>query len=292
MTTTTVRTQRDRYAVHISTALDHAPVGKPHARFSDPLPPVLPPDAFLKELTHMIVKSPDANVSLFYDHLIAKRIPLDGIQQWIKQWYYDSRTYPSVIAMLAANCSYCMEGRQFMGTNLAEELGEFNPAKEHPTLVRRLAKALGVEEDEIEFADPFPETLLYVEYRMHLVRHFHWLEALAAGSYAIELTIPGRFTKIANALREQFDLDDDALAIFGIHAGDDALQQDYGGDVYHAMEAGNLIKKYATTAEMQQRIRTAIWRSIEARKVYQWGLYREIILRKHPVWQTLTAPPA
>ncbi|MFL6651841.1 MAG: TenA family transcriptional regulator, partial [Sulfurifustaceae bacterium] len=269
---TTVRDHRNLNAHHLSASLAHAPVGKPHARFSDPLPPALPPDAFLKDLTNMIVKSPAANVSTFYDHFFARQIPLAGVQEWVKQWYYDSRTYPSVIAQLTANCSYCFEARQFMGTNLAEELGEFNPAKEHPTLVRRLGAALGVSEEEMEFADPYPETLLYVEYRMHLVRDYHWLEALAAGSYAIELTIPGRFTKIAKTLREQFGLNDHDLEIFGIHAGDDDLEKDYGGDVYHAMEAGNLLKKYATTAEMQQRVRTAVWRSIEARKVYQWGL--------------------
>lgn len=288
---TTVRDLRNANAPRLSTSLNHAPVGKPHARMSDPLPEVMAPDAFLKDLTQMIVKSPDANVSTFYDHLIAKQLPREGVQQWIKQWYYDSRTYPSVIAQLTANMSYCMEGRQFMGTNLAEELGEFDPAKEHPTLVRRLAQALGVTEDEIEFAEPFPETMLYVEYRMHLARDFHWLEALAAGSYAIELTIPGRFTKIANALREQFGLRDEDLEVFHIHAGDDELEQDYGGDIYHAMEAGNLIKKYATTADMQQRVRTAVWRSIEARKVYQWGLYREIVLKRHPAWQSMTAAP-
>ncbi|HEX8535995.1 MAG TPA: hypothetical protein VF664_00930, partial [Cystobacter sp.] len=51
------------------------------------------------------------------------------------------------------------------------------------------------------------------------------------------------------------------------------------------MEASNLIRKYAVTAEMQERVRLAVWRSVEARKVYQAGLFREIILKKDPNWK-------
>lgn len=280
-----VRDVREANEAHLDIKLDHAPIGKPTRRLSDPLPTALPPEQFVKELTNHIVKSAAANVGPFYEELIAGRIPIEGLREWIKQWYFDSRTFPSVIAQIAANATYYYDARQFMGANLAEELGEFNPAREHPVLVRQLGRALGVSDEELEFAEPYPETLLYVEYRQHLVRDFHWLEAIAAGSYAIELTIPGRFRKIARALKNQLKLNDEALEVFRIHAGDEELELDYGGDVKHAMEASNLISKYAVTAEMQERVRLAVWRSVEARKVYQAGLFREIILKRDPNWK-------
>jgi pyrroloquinoline quinone (PQQ) biosynthesis protein C len=286
----TVRQVRDRHADELKPSLDHAPVGMPTTRLTDPLPEALPPDEFVKQLTDEVTGSAAANIGPFYERLIAEQIPLEGVQEWVKQWYIDSRMFPSVIAHITANAGYFYDARQFMGANLAEELGEFNPAREHPVTVRNLGRGLGVSEEEMEFAEPYPETLLYVEYRNHLVRDFHWLEGLAAGSFAIELTIPNRFRQIARALSHQFGLDDEALEVFRIHAGDERLEHDYGGDDKHAEEAASLLRKYAVTAEMQQRIRLAIWRSIQARRVYQWGLYREIILKRHPAWETVNTP--
>ncbi|MFI5781679.1 TenA family transcriptional regulator [Nocardia sp. NPDC051570] len=283
-----VRDTRTEHEAELNANLDHAPIGKPQTRLSEPLPPELPPDEFVKELTNEVMNSAAANIGPFYEQLIAKKIPIEGVRDWVKQWYIDARIFPSVIAQIAANSYYFYDARQFMGANLAEELGEFNPSREHPVTVRQLGRALGVSDEELEFAEPYPETLLYVEYRQHLVRDYHWLEGLAAGSFAIELTIPGRFRRIAAALREQFDLDDEALEVFRIHAGDERLELDYGGDDKHAEEASNLLRKYAVGAELQQRIRLAIWRSIQARKVYQWGLYREICLKRNPAWETLT----
>lgn len=269
--------------------LAHATVGKPSSRLTDPLPVAQDPKEFVDELTAEVLNSAAANIGPFYERLIAQRIPLKGVQEWVKQWYIDSRMFPSVIGQIAANAGYFYDARQVMGANFAEELGEFNPAREHPVTVRQLARALGVTDEELEFAEPYPETLLYVEYRQHLVRDSHWLEGLAAGSFAIELTIPNRFRQMAKALSAQFDLDDEALEVFRIHAGDERLELDYGGDDKHAGEAQELIRKYAVTAEMQHRVRLAMWRSIEARKVYQWGLFREICLKQDPLWDNIVA---
>jgi pyrroloquinoline quinone (PQQ) biosynthesis protein C len=288
----TVRQARTEHAGELQANLDHAPVGWPMTRLADPPPAAVSPDDFAKELTDEVMGSPDANIGPFYERLIAEEVPLEGAREWVKQWYIDARMFPSVIAQITASAGYHYDARQFMGANLAEELGEFNPAREHPVTVRKLGLALGVAEEDMEFAEPYPETLLYVEYRQHLVRDFHWLEALAAGSFAIELTIPNRFRKVGAALKHQFGLDDDALVVFGIHAGDERLELNYGGDEKHAEEAANLIRKYAVTAEMQQRVRLAVWRSIQARRVYQWGLYREIVLKRHPAWGEVNARPA
>lgn len=50
--------------------------------------------------------------------------------------------------------------------------------------------------------------------------------------------------------------------------------------------AASAANRFAQEDEIAEAFHT-----IEARKVYQWGLYREIVLKKHPAWQTLTAPP-
>ncbi|WNG13554.1 hypothetical protein [Cystobacter fuscus] len=110
-----VRNVRDANENQLDTKLDHAPIGKPTRRLSDPLPEAQPPEQFVKELTNHIVKSAAANVGPFYEELLAGRIPIEGLREWIKQWYFDSRTFPSVIAQIAASATYYYDARQFMG---------------------------------------------------------------------------------------------------------------------------------------------------------------------------------
>jgi pyrroloquinoline quinone (PQQ) biosynthesis protein C len=119
------------------------------------------------------------------------------------------------------------------------------------------------------------------------VRDGNFLEGLAAGLLAVELAIPERYLKIGQALKNFFQVPHEALEFLWLHAGDPTRQGDYGGDVQHAEEATTLIKKYATTAGMQDRLRLALWRSLEARKVYQWGLYRACVLQHDPQFASL-----
>jgi len=66
--------------------LAHAPIGKPTTRLSDPPPKAQDPDEFVKELTAEVLNSAAANIGPFYERLIGKRIPLEGVQEWVKQW--------------------------------------------------------------------------------------------------------------------------------------------------------------------------------------------------------------
>lgn len=262
--------------------LSHHPSLGPQHRLSDPLPAQLAPDAFVDELVRMIRADKDSSVGPFYRAMFQGRLTLEGARAWIKQWYYEARTFPPLVAQVIANCDLQYDVRQLVGANLIEELGELDPLREHPRLLKKIGNALGVSDAEMEFVTPIPEVLMFVEYRHKLVRDGSFLEALAAGLLAVELAIPGRYLKIGEALKKYFDVSHEALEFLWIHAGDPNRKGDYGGDVEHAAEATTMIKKYANSAGMQDRVRLALWRSLEARKVYQWGLYRACVLDLDP----------
>ncbi len=277
--------RRQQIEKHTQDALHH-PCLPPHQRLTDPLPATLDPEAFVQSLVASIGSDEESALGPFYRALCAGRVTLEGARLWIKQWYFEARTFPPLVAQVIASCDLYYDVRQLIGANLLEELGELNPQREHPQLLKKIGNALGVSDAEMEFAQPIPEVLIFVDFRHKLVRDGNFLEALAAGLLAVELAIPGRYRKIGKALKEQFNISHDALEFLWLHAGDPTRKADYGGDVEHAAEATGMIKKYATSAGMQDRVRLALWRSLEARKVYQWGLYRACVLDLDAEFQT------
>src|SRR5690606_718782 len=91
---------------------------------------------------------------------------------------------------------------------------------------------------------------------------------------------------IAKTMKEVYNLQDDDLEFFYVHTGEN-MPNGYGGDANHISESLNFIKKYATTAEMQERVRQAVWRSVESRKCAHWGLFRHIILNNDSAFKNL-----
>jgi pyrroloquinoline quinone (PQQ) biosynthesis protein C len=260
----------------------HHPSLGPHGRLTDALPATLSSEAFIADLAAMLRSDTDAAIGPFYRALFDGLVTREGAQTWIKQWYYEARTFPPLVAQVIANSDVYYDARQLMGANLREELGELVPSREHPKLLKKIGAALGVRDEEMEFVKPIPEILVYTEYRHKLVRDGNVLEAIAAGPLAAEFSIPDRYIKIGAALKARFGVSHDALEFLWIHAGDPSVAGNYGGDVQHTAESTNLIKKYATTAGQQDRVRLALWRSLEARKVYQWGLFRACVLEQDP----------
>ena len=281
----TTNQTRDKH----DSSLDHPAWGGPMNRFNDSPPKLMAPDEFAQDLMNYVMSSTEADMSPFYQYLVAGQLSLEQVHEWIKQFYYDARSFPPLMAQIIANSQLQYDIRHMYGVNLAEELGEFNPQKEHPVLLIEVGKALGMKAEDIEFAQPIPEVLVFTEYRTKLVRDLPPLEGVAAGSLTTEATIVTRYRKIHNSLRKNYNLPSSADEFFYVHTGG-ASENDYGGDTNHTNEAMDVIKKYATTAELQERCRQAVWRSLEARKVYQWGLFRHIVLKNNPVYQGLLKP--
>jgi len=268
-------------AITVPERLDHQSWTHLHERRRE-LPEAQPPGLFVRELARQIGRDGENNIGkllkMFYDGQLSR----EQVKDWVAQWYYQARAFPSLIAQLIANSAGYYGLHERFSINVYEELGAGNPQKEHPLLLRRCAVALGASDEEVEFVTPYPETLLYVEYRAKLVRDTSFVEGVACASYVNELTIPGFYRKVAVGLREQFGLTDEDCEFFWVHVGKDGVANDYGGDIQHADEAAAVLERYATTAETQERCRQAVWRALQAKKVYWNGLWREIVLERDP----------
>jgi pyrroloquinoline quinone (PQQ) biosynthesis protein C len=268
-------------AITVPERLDHAAWAPLHFR-ERRLPEAEAPAVFVRNLARQIGKDGENNISQVLKRFYDAKLSREQVRDWVKQWYYQARAFPPLIAQLVANSTGYYALHERFSLNLYEELGAGNPEKEHPLLLRRCAVALGASDEEVEFVVPYPETLLYVEYRAKLVRDADFVEGLACASYVNELTIPGFYRKVALGLREQFGLSDDDCEFFWVHVGKEGVENDYGGDVQHADEAAQLLERYAVTAETQERCRQAVWRALQAKKVYWNGLFREIVLERDP----------
>jgi pyrroloquinoline quinone (PQQ) biosynthesis protein C len=274
-------------AISVPEHLDHPSWTLLHERRSE-LPQVQPPAVFVRDLARLIGKDGENNIGLLLKMFYEGRLSRDQVKAWVKQWYYQARAFPSLIAQLIASSAGHYGVHERFSINVYEELGAGNPAKEHPLLLRNCAVALGASEEEVEFVVPYPETLLYVEYRAKLVRDVSFVEAVACASYVNELTIPGFYRKVAIGLREQFGLSEEDCEFFWVHVGKPGAENDYGGDIQHADEAAEVLARYATTAETQERCRQAVWRALQAKKVYWNGLLREIVLEREAWFSGLT----
>lgn len=268
------------------TSLDHPSWGDPMTRFNTPLPKALSADEFARELTFFVKKEAESNISPFYQCLISGQLPLSGVQEWARQHYFDVRCFTTTIAQVVANSHYQYDIRHVFALNLTEELGDINPFKEHPILFLKFGRAIGLSNEEMEFVKPIPEMLIAAEYRLKLVKELDAVCAVAAGSWALEATVAERHRKVAKALKTFYGVNDDALEFFYAHCGG-LGENHYGGDWAHAGEALTFIKKYATTAETQERVRQAVWRSIEARKVCHMGLFRHIVLNNSAEYKSV-----
>ncbi|NQY99249.1 MAG: iron-containing redox enzyme family protein [Bdellovibrionales bacterium] len=244
------------------------------------------PKVFAQGLLDYIRTQSDADMSPFYQIFLAGKLSNEQVALWLKQFYFDVRGFPTLMAQIVANCPYHYDVRQVYGVNVAEELGEFDPMKEHPRLLYKIGHVFGITQDEFDHVEPIPELLVYHEYRHNFVKHSSFIEGVAHGALANEGTIVARYKKIIKVLKEQYGCSDEDLEFFYIHSGGYS-EIDYGGDVAHEQEAINIIERYCTTYDTQEAARLATWRSVESRKMYQWGLLRHVVLNHNDNYQKL-----
>lgn len=257
---------------------NHEQDEQPWVRLGDGPTEAMDPKVFCKQLTQQIAKS-RGNMGPFYEFLLQGKVPLEGVKDWVRQFYFDARDFTCIVAQIIANAEYAFDVRHRMAINLVEELGDGNPALEHPQLIKKIAGALGIDGDELEYVEPIPEVLAHTMLRRSVVKHGNFLEGVAAGALVIEVSVPGRYRKLGKALMEHYNLPKESLDFLWVHCGDPSLENDYGGDAAHIREGMEILEKYATTEGLQRGVRVAVWKILEARKTYQWGLFRHCVLR-------------
>lgn len=155
--------------------------------------------------------------------------------------------------------------QKMIAKTFIEEMGGVDPRfTGHQAMYLEFGKALGLSEDDLEHAGLLPSTVVAVAMLMEINRHRSVAEALASGSIMGE-TINVRVSKmLLPAFEDHYGIPREGLVWFLEHVEAD---QEHGG------LGETIVKKYATTKDMQNKIWDCIIRTKAAWWIFFDGLY-------------------
>ncbi len=162
------------------------------------------------------------------------------------------------------------DARQLIAENLYEEHGDLRPGRDHTSLLKQFGRALGLKDQEMEEALPLPETQAFIDRIYHICRS-SFIEGMAAigigheGHALVQRPEAAGVGRFAQALREHYGLSEDDVEFWSLHAR---------ADVDHCRRALEMVKKYAVTAELQEKAKRAVEQTLR-----QWRFFFDGILR-------------
>lgn len=179
-----------------------------------------------------------------------KNMPL--IRLMALQGYQLTKMFARYVGGLYYRCPVPSFSKRLALNVYEEETGKISRTDGHLELMQRFILALGVSREELEAAEPLPETTELIEYRRNLIEdpaRFH--EAAAAIMIASE---GQNLEKKAGKLRHEllpdvYGLTDYDLTFFTVHAAE---------DIGHVREGLDLVSLVCTTEQMQEEAIVAI----------------------------------
>lgn len=186
--------------------------------------------------------------------------------EWAIQHFYYIDPIPQQFAALYARLPD-LDARQHLLENLLGEEMPQTPAKRHPDLLRKFARACGVSDERILNAEAAGEVLPTTRamrswiWELSTIRHL--AESCAGIMVALEGQLPTLYPKYVEAMRRMGYTEDD-LEFFHVHIE---------GDTEHAHIGLELTARYATTPELQTRAIAAVRASASMRYAMLDGIH-------------------
>lgn len=192
---------------------------------------------------------------------------------WAVQHFYYIDPIPQQFAALFARLPD-LDARQHLLENLLGEEMPHAPGKRHPDLLRKFARACGVDDERIlraeENGEVLPTTRAMRSWIWELSSVRPLGEACAGIMVALEGQLPTLYPKYVEAMRKMGFSDDD-MEFFHVHIE---------GDTEHAHVGLELTARYAVTAELQARAIAAVRASAEMRFSMLDGIYNRVVLKQ------------
>lgn len=158
-----------------------------------------------------------------------------------------------------------IETQKMIAGTFIEEMGGVDPRfTGHQAMYLEFGKALGLTPEDLDHAELLPSTILAVAMLMHINRHRSVAEALASGSIMGETINVTVSRMLLPAFENHYKIPREGLVWFLEHVEAD---QEHGG----LGEA--VVKKYATTKDMQNKIWDCIIRTKAAWWIFFDGLH-------------------
>ncbi|MCS6948022.1 MAG: iron-containing redox enzyme family protein [Steroidobacteraceae bacterium] len=192
---------------------------------------------------------------------------------WAVQHFYYIDPVPQQFALLYSRLPD-LDARQHLMDNLLGEEMPQAPDKRHPDLLRKFARACGVSDERILYAeqngDILPTTRAMRAWVWELAGIRHLAEACAGIMVALEGQLPTLYPSYVDAMR-RMGFSDDELEFFHVHIA---------GDTEHAQVGLQLTHRYASSAELQRRAIAAVRASAELRYSMLDGIYERVVLHR------------
>ena len=148
----------------------------------------------------------------FYRAWSEGTLELERLQDYARQYFHFERAFPRFLSAIHARTE-SPAIRQLLLSNLwDEEYGERN----HPALWLEFAAALGVSAEEVEGAEPHPETSALIEHYAEVAQDAPVAEALAT-LFAYESQVPAIAWEKIKGLTEHYDLLPEQFEFFSVH---------------------------------------------------------------------------
>jgi pyrroloquinoline-quinone synthase len=189
---------------------------------------------------------------------------------WAVQHFYYIDAVAQQFAQLYARLPD-LDARQHLLENLLGEEMPATPARRHPDLLVKFARACGVADQRLYTAEErgeiLPTTRAMRAWVWELAGVRTLAEACAGIMVALEGQLPTLYPKYVEAMHRMGYSDDD-IEFFHVHIV---------GDVEHAHVGLELTHRYATTAEAQRRAIAAVTASAQVRYSMLDGIHGALV---------------
>ena len=203
-----------------------------------------------------------------FDAIRSGHMSRAGVKVWALQAMFVVHQFTRFISALHANCPD-RGGQSLLAENLWEEHGRGDPERDHLTLIRRLAKSLGSDDEEIARAQPLPETSEYIDHCLKVSREGSLAVGMTAIGVGIEHFMPHFFGVLAEGLSTHYGIAEKDLAFLLVHIGEDEA---------HARRALELIERFADSEEIRQRAKQALRETLQIKRTFAEAIYRQALL--------------
>ena len=228
-------------------------------------------DDFIAELRGYMAQQEKAPLygAHFYAGVMAGSLEREALKKWVVQHHYRTGQHIRAFGGIFLNTGLGpidQKIRRHIVENLIDEetvMGRGDDA--HWRLSRRLAEALGASAQELARPQVARAALDYVEWVIELGRREYGLVTLAAMSIGGESRRENSTARLVQGLAEHYGLSRHELEFFYAHMGE---AEAHGEPVYE------LVREYATTAQRQEKIRTALASWCEKFRAAQEGILR------------------
>ncbi|NJO40325.1 MAG: CADD family putative folate metabolism protein [Cyanobacteria bacterium CRU_2_1] len=177
----------------------------------------------------------------FYVAWTEGKLTREHLKHYAEQYFHHVLAFPTYISAIHYNTPHLAVRQELLENLISEEQGE----KNHPTLWRNFALALGTIDSELESVSQLESTANLISTFRDLCLRSPFYAGLAA-LYVYESQIPEVATVKIDGLQRFYGMNDPAAyEFFTVH---------HVADVYHTESTASLIEAYAVTESQQAEV--------------------------------------